>query len=245
MVFAAIVAGGIGSRMNISSVPKQFLPLAGKPIIIHTLEKFLSSKKLDYIYIGVHQSWISHMKDLLDEYSIRDRRIRISSGGKDRNSTIFNIIFDIEKEFGESDEHVIVTHDSVRPFVTLKMIEKNIEAALKYGACGTVIPAVDTIVVSVDGKNITDIPDRSCIYQSQTPQSFNISLLKKLYSGLTEEEKESLTDACKICFFSGAHVELIRGDVSNMKITTVSDYRIADAVAKEKCDDSFPGQPNN
>ncbi len=237
MVFAAIVAGGVGSRMNIASMPKQFLPLTGKPIIIHTLEKFLTSEKLDYIYIGVHPNWLSHMSDLLAEYKINDSRIRISNGGEDRNSTIFNIIFDIEKEFGESDEHIIVTHDSVRPFVTLKMIEENIEAALRFGACDTVIPAVDTIVVSVDGKNITDIPNRSYIYQSQTPQSFNISLLKKLYSELTDEERESLTDACKICFVRGAHVELIRGDVSNMKITTVSDYRIANAVAKEKCSD--------
>lgn len=232
MIFAAIVAGGVGSRMNISTMPKQFLPLGDKPIIIYTLEKFLLSKKLDYIYIGVHSSWISHMKELLDKFNIDKSKIRISQGGVDRNSTIFNIISDIESEFGESNEHIIVTHDSVRPFVTLEMIDKNIEAALGYGACNTVIPAVDTIIVSEDGNIISDMPDRSKIYHSQTPQSFNINLLKRLYNGLSAEERLTLTDACKICFISGTDVKLLKGDASNMKITTIGDYNIARAIAE-------------
>ena len=230
MIFAAIVAGGVGSRMNISTMPKQFLPLGNKPIIIYTLEKFLLSEKLDYIYIGVHSSWISHMKELLDEFNIDKSRIRISQGGADRNSTIFNIIAD--KEFGESDEHIIVTHDSVRPFVTLRMIDENIDAALKYGACNTVIPEVDTIIVSEDSNTISDMPDRSKIYHSQTPQSFNINLLKRLYNALSDEERLTLTDACKICFIGGVEVKLLKGDASNMKITTVGDYNIAKAIAE-------------
>lgn len=232
MIFAAIVAGGVGSRMNISTMPKQFLPLGDKPIIIYTLEKFLLSKKIDYIYIGVHSIWISHMKVLLDEFNIDKSRIRISQGGADRNSTIFNIIADIEKEFGESDEHIIVTHDAVRPFVTLRMIDENIEAAFKYGACNTVIPEVDTIIVSEDGNIISDMPDRSKIYHSQTPQSFNINLLKRLYNALSDEERLTLTDACKICVMGGVEVKLLKGDASNMKITTVGDYNIAKAIAE-------------
>ena len=232
MIFAAIVAGGVGSRMNISTMPKQFLPLGDKPIIIYTLEKFLLSKKIDYIYIGVHSIWISHMKVLLDEFNIDKSRISISQGGTYRNSTIFNIIADIEKEFGESDEHIIVTHDAVRPFVTLKMIDENIGAAFKYGACNTVIPEVDTIIVSEDGNIISDMPDRSKIYHSQTPQSFNINLLKRLYNALSAEEKLTLTDACKICFMGGIEVKLLKGDASNMKITTVGDYNIAKAIAE-------------
>ena len=82
------------------------------------------------------------------------------------------------KKFGESDDHVIVTHDAVRPFVSLRMIEENIEAAIKYGACDTVIPATDTIVSSKDGQVIDSIPQRSEMDQGQTPQSFNVKLLK-------------------------------------------------------------------
>ena len=68
MVFGAVLAGGVGSRMNIADMPKQFLPLGEKPIIIHTLEKFLSSKRIDYIYIGVHPEWEEHTLDLIDKY---------------------------------------------------------------------------------------------------------------------------------------------------------------------------------
>lgn len=237
MIFAAIVAGGVGSRMNISTMPKQFLPLGDKPIIIHTLEKFLCSNRFDYIYIGVHSDWILHMEKILKDFSIDTSKIRISKGGTDRNSTIFNIIADIENEFGENDEHIIVTHDSVRPFVTLEMIDKNIDAALKFGACNTVIPATDTIIVSFDGKHIDNVPDRNNLYHAQTPQSFNICLLKKLFEELTKEEKESLTDACKICVLKGITVELVKGDASNLKITTASDYRIANALISEESAD--------
>lgn len=234
MIFAAILAGGVGSRMNITTIPKQFLPIAEKPIIIHTLEIFLASERLDYIYVGVHPNWISHMNTMLKEYTLDSSRIRLVSGGEDRNSTIFNIIENIEKEFRESDEHIIVTHDSVRPFVTLRMIEENIDAAIKAGACNTVIPAVDTIIVSVDGKNVAEIPNRDHLYQVQTPQSFNMNLLKKLYNKLSDEEKASLTDCCKIFFLRNAPVELIKGDASNIKITTMGDYTIAKALAKNK-----------
>ena len=231
MIFGAILAGGVGSRMNISDMPKQFLPLGDKPILVHTLEKFLLCERLDMIYIGVHPNWVLHMEDLLDKYvPARKAGIRIVPGGGDRNSTIINIIEKIEADHGASDEHIIVTHDSVRPFVTMRIIEENIDAALKHGACDTVVPATDTIVVSDEGGTITEIPDRSKMYQGQTPQSFNMKRLKELYFDLSDEEKNVLTDACKICVVRGLPVFMVRGEVSNLKITNVSDYKIAQAM---------------
>ena len=89
---------------------------------------------------------------------------------------------------------------------------------------------MDTIVVSENGETISQIPDRRLMYQGQTPQSFRISLLKRLYQSLDEEEKAILTDACKICVVRQTPVRLVEGDVSNLKITTVSDYKIAQAM---------------
>ena len=151
MVFGAILAGGTGSRMRIVDMPKQFLPLGDKPIIVHTLEKFLTCSKLDAVYVGVHPDWVGHMNDLVAKYlSHAKDNIFVIAGGSDRNGTIMNIVEAIEEKFGESDDHIIVTHDSVRPFVSLRMIEENISAAKEYGAVDTVSPAVDTIVVSND-----------------------------------------------------------------------------------------------
>lgn len=230
MIFAAIVAGGVGSRMNISDMPKQFLPLGNRPIIIHTLEKFLMCSRFDKIYIGVHPDWVSHMEDLINKFNIDSENIELVNGGTDRNSTIQNIINAIETKYGEDESNIIVTHDSVRPFVTLKMIEENIDTAIEYGACDTAVAAVDTIVVSEDGNQISSIPQRKLMYQGQTPQSFKISLLKNLYNDLSNEEKELLTDACKICVVRNVPVKIVKGDVSNLKITTVSDYKIAQAM---------------
>lgn len=231
MIFAAILAGGVGSRMNISDMPKQFLPLKDKPIIVHTLEKFLLCDKFDCFFVGVHPDWVLHMKDLINKYCLPHQdKICIVPGGKDRNETLLNVISELEKKFGESDEHVIVTHDAVRPFVSLRMIDENIEAAIKCGACDTVIPATDTIVSSKDGQVIDSIPQRSEMYQGQTPQSFNVKLLKKLYADLSEDEKKILTDACKICTVRNYPVHLVEGAVSNMKLTTITDYKVAQAL---------------
>lgn len=231
MIFAGILAGGVGSRMNIADMPKQFLNLGNKPIVIHTLEKFLLCERIDEIYVGVHPSWVSHMEALLEKYITHQReKVRIVEGGTDRNSTIMNIVEMIERENGQSKDHYIITHDSVRPFVTSRIIEENIDAVIKYKACDTVISATDTIVVSEDGLKIADIPVRSKMYQGQTPQSFQITLLKTLYEDLSDEEKEILTDACKIALVRNQDVYLVKGEVSNMKLTTITDYNIAQAM---------------
>lgn len=184
--------------------------------------------KIDIIYIGVNPAWLGYMADLLEQYDFDfEDKIKLVPGGKNRNDTIFNIIADIEKTYGEDEDNIIVTHDAVRPFVTLRILDENIENAMLYGACDTVIPAVDTIVVSKDAEQIESIPDRSIMYQGQTPQTFKIGLLKELYSQLKPSEKNILTDACKICVMKGAPVKLVKGNSSNIKITTISDYKIA------------------
>ena len=143
------------------------------------------------------------------------------------------IIDKIEEDHGKHDDDIIITHDSVRPFVTLRIIEDNIDAAQKYGACDTVVSAIDTIVVSEDNNIISEIPNRKFMYQGQTPQSFKMSMLKNLYNDLSGEEKEILTDACKICVVRNTPVKLVEGEISNIKITTVSDYKMAQAMIQE------------
>lgn len=232
MIFGAIVAGGIGSRLNTKGVPKQFLPIGkqNKPIIIHTLEKFILCSEFDHIYLGVHKEWIEYTESLLEKYISDTDRITIVKGGAERNLTILNILSKIEEDYGKSNDHIAVTHDAVRPFVTLRMIKENITAALEYGACDTVVEAVDTIIKSIDGDFLDSVPKRSEMYLGQTPQSFNIKSFKEIYSDLSQEEKDVLTDACKVFAFRNKKVKLVRGDASNIKITTPSDYKIANAI---------------
>jgi 2-C-methyl-D-erythritol 4-phosphate cytidylyltransferase len=132
-----------------------------------------------------------------------------------------------------NEETLVVTHDAVRPFVTTRIIDDNIRAASECGACDTVVPATDTIVVSTDGTQISDIPARSQMYQGQTPQSFKAKMLQSLYESLTADEKSVLTDAAKICVMKGQPVRLVEGEVYNIKITYPYDIDVAKSLLKE------------
>ena len=232
MIYAGILAGGIGSRMGNVPLPKQFLDLDGKPILVHTVEKFLLTSEFDKIFIATPQKWISHTKDTLRKHHITDDRIEFVQGGSDRNETIMNIISAAEKENGISDDDVIITHDAVRPFLTRRIIKENIESVLKYGAVDTVITATDTIITSADGDSIQSIPVRSEMYQGQTPQSFNVNLLRNSYNDLSDEDKQIMTDACKILVVAGKQVKLVMGELYNIKITTPYDLKVANSIIK-------------
>ncbi len=232
MIYAGILAGGIGSRMGNVPLPKQFLDLDGKPILIHTVEKFLLTSEFDKIFIATPQKWISHTKDTLRKHNITDDRIEVVQGGSDRNETIMNIIHAVEVENGINEEDVIITHDAVRPFLTRRIIKENIETVIQHGAVDTVIPATDTIITSNDGETIQSIPVRSEMYQGQTPQSFNIQLLKHTYNELSNEDKKILTDACKILVVAGKPVKIVMGELYNIKITTPYDLKVANSIIK-------------
>lgn len=192
-IYGVILAGGKGTRMGNVERPKQFMEVGGKPIIVHTIEKFAIHTEFDKIIILSPKAWISHTNDLIKKYIPMRDKLVVVQGGSTRNETIMNGIRYIEENFGLDEDTIIVTHDSVRPFVTHRMIEENIQAAMTCGACDTVIPATDTIVESKDHQNISCIPERSTMYLGQTPQSFKAKKLRDIYLNMTEEEKEILT----------------------------------------------------
>ncbi len=237
MVFAAIFAGGKGSRMGNSNTPKQYLELGDKPIIIHTIEKFFVNDSIDEIIVLCPKPWVVHTKDLIRKYLPSGKKITVIEGGETRNGTLENAISFIETNYQVDDSTIIVTHDAVRPFLTHRIIAENVEAAAKYGATDTVIPATDTIVESNDGKMISSIPNRKMMYQGQTPQSFRLTELREVLSSLTEDEKSILTDACKIFTLKNRPVFLVEGEVFNIKITYPYDLKIANTLLKGKDSD--------
>ncbi len=236
-VFGVVLAGGIGSRMGNVEKPKQFMEVGKKPIIIHTIEKFVVHPQFEKIIVLSPKAWLNYTKDVIRKYIRDHEKIDVIEGGVTRNDTIMNAIAHIENTYGMDEETVIVTHDSVRPFVTYRILEENIMYAKETGACDTVIPATDTIVESTNHEVITNIPDRSQMYQGQTPQSFKAWKLRSVFEALTQEEKEILTDACKILVMKGEKVRLVQGEVSNIKITYPHDLRVAEAIlgGEKKC----------
>lgn len=237
MIYAEILAGGKGERMGNVNMPKQFLLINNKPIVIHTIEKFILAPEFVKIIVVVPKEWINYTNDIIKKYIGKNDRLVVIEGGQDRNESIMNGIRFIEEIYGIFDDDYIVTHDSVRPFLTHRIIKENIEQVKKYRAVDTVIEAIDTIIESKDGDVISNIPNRSMMYQGQTPQSFHIKTLVNYYNQLTTEKKATLTDACKICSLFGEKVKIVKGEVFNIKITTPYDLKVANAFIQESIAD--------
>ncbi len=230
MIFAGIVAGGVGKRFG-GSIPKQFLNLGNRPILVHTIEKFLICKNIDAICVGVCKDWLTYSEKIVSKFIPDRKKVILCLGGKTRNDTIVKIVESLEEKFGLSGEHLLLTHDAVRPFVSSRVIYENIRVGKKFHACGTAICSKDTIFrANVTKDEILEIPRRKFMFLAQTPQTFNMNKLKGLLNSLTEDQKHNLTDTCGIFVTNNEKVKIVQGDLLNFKITTKSDYLIAQSI---------------
>lgn len=231
MIFAGIVAGGCGSRVKSAVIPKQFIEIGGVPVIVRTVRAFLAVAEIDMVYVGIKPDWHEYTDELFVRFGIDKKRVKVVDGGVDRNGTVMNIANAIAAEYGENEEDIILTHDAVRPFVTEKIIRDNISAMAEHSACGTYMPAADTIIKS-DGEKVMETLNRSELYQAQTPQTFRLGELRRNYKSLSAGQKEKLTDTCSVFTACGEDIYLVVGDALNFKITTDSDLRMANAIAE-------------
>ena len=225
MICAALLAGGIGTRLDVG-MPKQFYLIAGKPILIHSLEAFLKVEEMDEIIVSSPKECVNKTKDVIKEYDLTEPRITVIEGGKRRSDTILNSInYTLENDYPK--DSIMVTHDAARIFVTPKLIKDSIRYAKQYGAASAVIPATDVIFESKKDGILTDVPDRQYLLQSQTPQSFNINHYIEIYSDLSDEEIDKLDEAMR-----GHEIGLFEGDRTNFKVTRPSDIKIANAMLR-------------
>lgn len=237
MIYAEILAGGSGKRFGNKELPKQYMMLGTKPIIVHTIEQFILNPRINKIVVCTPKDWIGYTEDLINKYLPNNDMVEITAGGSTRNESIMNGCKYIEEKYGLNDDDVVITHDAVRPFINQRIIEDNIKAVKKFDAVDTVIPATDTIIESEKEGLISSIPNRENLYYGQTPQSFNIKKLMHLYESLTSEEKDILTDACKIFVLKKEKVKVVMGETFNIKITTVFDLKIANAIVMVRDND--------
>ena len=227
--YAVILAGGTGSRFG-GEMPKQFIDLGGKPIIVHTIEKFLCFSEFIEILICVPEAWCSYTEDLIAKAKLLLPHVKVISGGSERNLTILNSIEYIANKQEDLTKVVVVTHDAVRPFISYDIIKNNIIHARDNPVVDTVVPATDTIVHSVDGEYIDSVPKRSELYQGQTPQSFNAALFKEYIS---VNKNLELSDAVGLFTHNGQKAKIVMGDYSNIKVTTKFDLVVAKALVNQ------------
>lgn len=230
MICAAILAGGIGSRLK-EGKPKQFVNINNKPILVHSVEKFLNVKEFDKIIVSSPKECIDKTKKLMEEYFPENDKIVVIGGGLTRNGTILNSIQYMKNQNCEKDS-ILVTHDASRIFVSEKLIVDSIRYAIEVGAASAVIPATDVIFESKIEEKLTNIPLRKYLCHAQTPQSFNIDKFLEIYDDLSKEEIDKLDEAMMLFHLRDVDVKLFPGDQGNFKITRPFDIILAETIFK-------------
>jgi 2-C-methyl-D-erythritol 4-phosphate cytidylyltransferase len=225
-----ILAGGKGNRFGLD-IPKQFAKVGGKTIIEHTLDVFQKHPLIDEICVVSHKDWIWKIEEIIINNSLNKVK-KIIEGGKERKDSSLSAI----KAYENEKENInLIFHDAVRPFINDDIISECIERLKEFNAIDVAIPAVDTII-KVKNNFIEDISNREELMQGQTPQCFKLSLIKKAYEIAKKDPNFKVTDDCGVVkkYLPGEKIYVVKGDLSNIKLTHPQDIFIADKLFQLK-----------
>ncbi len=221
MNIAIIFAGGNGVRMG-SGIPKQFLEINGKPIIVHTLQLFEYHDQVDKIYIAILPDYISYMRGLVKNYHL-DKVAGVVDGGDTAQDSIYRALKKAASE--NPDSSVVLIHDGVRPFVTYETISDNIGSVREHGSAITCTSSFETILISEQGLTADTLPLRQASYVAQAPQSFYLKDILEAHECVRKQPSgyENLIDSCTLMKSLGKEVHLVMGNRGNIKVTTPED----------------------
>lgn len=228
MVYGGILAGGLGTRMSSSSMPKQFIEIASTPIIVRTIRAFLSVPEIEKIIITMNPAWKEYCVNLLKEHIKEFDRVHIVHGGSTRFESLINLAKACEELNNGTGDPILITHDCARPFVSQEILKNNIAAVRTYDMVTTSIPTIDTVLMSKNQKEGSYVPDRHEVYLDQGPQTLNASAFLALVASLTEQEKVNYIEAGRLYLEKGFTVGIIEGERTNFKITTELDLKYAE-----------------
>lgn len=231
MNYAIILAAGVGQRMRNGGLPKQFLKLMGKPIVIYTLEKFEQCEEIDQVIVVCHGSYIEQMNSLLNLYHIQ-KVTKVIVGGSDRQCSLKHGL-DVIWKMGAKPEDTVVIHDGVRPLVSTTVISENIRIAKQYGCAVTVHPVTESVVITdAEEASMDDFKKRADTYSMTAPQSFRLEEILEAYEKIErlDENGIPLLDAAMVYAKAGGKVHLVKEQGANIKITTPEDYYFLKAI---------------
>jgi 2-C-methyl-D-erythritol 4-phosphate cytidylyltransferase len=215
---AIIVAAGTGSRFG-SQIPKQFIDLNGKPVVVHAIERFASASSIDEIVVVVTSENIPRLGGVKIS-----KPLRILTGGATRAASVSNGMSAVD-----DDTQIVAVHDGARPFVSTDEIDRTIAKAKEIGAACLVARVTDTIK-SISGNEISATLDRDKLRRALTPQAFHIDVLRRAFE--LGDLDEAVTDECYLVEKLGHPIALVEGSERNIKITTVDDLRLAEMLGR-------------
>lgn len=231
MNIAIIFAGGVGKRMQNSDMPKQFMEICGKPIIIHTLEVFEKTKNIDAIIVVCVKDWISYLEDLLKKFNII-KVAEIVEGGSSGQMSIFNGVKTAYEKYPH--DSIALIHDGVRPFIDTDLINKNIENAKERGSSISSVYSTETFMIIDENKTVIEIPERSKSLIAKAPQTF---ILKKIYDIHIKAQKDGIFEAIDSATLMNTYnvpLSVVMTDYDNIKITTPKDIALAESIYKRR-----------
>ena len=229
---AIIFAGGSGARMG-SGLPKQFLEVNNKPIIIHTLDIFEEHINIDEIYVACKEEFIPKLKTLIKKHMIT-KVMDVVPGGETGQDSIYQALL-AAKENNENNA-VVLIHDGVRPCITNELLDDVLASVRQYGSAVTCSAMYETPVISQDGQTVDEVPPRAPFYTAQAPQCFYLGDVLDAHNQMRKENPSytGIVDTCTMMKMLGKEVKLVVGPRGNIKVTTPEDMFIFRAMLKYK-----------
>ncbi len=228
---ALIIAGGTGQRMG-QDIPKQFLHVNDKPVIIYTLEAFQKHPEIDEIEVVCLEGWHEVLKAYAKQFSIT-KLVSVVNGGLNGQDSIRNGVMDIASRHS-ADNDIVVIHDSIRPMVSLDVITDNLRVCKKYGNATTVVPCNTAMLKSKDALLSTSQLSRDQVKMTQTPQSFHLKEFVSVHKEALEKGITASVASCTLYIELGREVYLSKGSEKNLKLTTTDDVDIFKALLTTK-----------
>jgi len=232
-----IFAGGTGQRMHSGAVPKQFMELYGKPVIVYTLEKFQAHGEIDGIVVACLESWIPELEGLVERYGLSKVRA-IVPGGSTGQESIYNGLVKLEELYPEEDTAVLI-HDGVRPLIDADTISRNIRSIREHGNGITASPAIETVMVR-NADDIDEVVDRSKCFSAKAPQGFYLKDILACHRKAISEGRNDFIDSAAMFSHYGNKLYPVEGSTDNIKITTPVDFHVFKAIL-----DSYKDQESN
>ena len=227
---ALIIAGGAGNRMD-QDIPKQFLTVNEKPVIVYTLEIFQSHPEIDAIAVVCIAGWEQVLWAYAKQFNI-SKLLYVIPGGKNGQDSIRNGVMELERHFASED--FVLIHDAIRPMVSAEIISDNIRVAKQYGNAITVIPCMEAMMQTEDGVKSCGSYPRDNLKRTQTPQAFHIGQICDLHRRALKAGITNSVASCTLMIEMGEQVYFSRGSEKNIKLTTVEDIDIFKALLAAK-----------
>ncbi len=234
MNIAILTAGGSGTRTH-QDLPKQFITVNNKPIIIYTLEAFQKHPNINEIYVSCLQGWEPVLLAYAKQFNITKLK-KIVPGGSTGQESIFNSLNAIRNDHDE-DDIVVMVHDGNRPMLSQDVITDNLVQQRIYGSAVAVVPTTEVVFESKDGRESNSILNREELWRTQTPHSYWFSELWKVHNQAIKDGVINMVASCSLMQKYGYVAHFSKGSEKNIKITTTEDIEIFKALLNAKNDE--------